>query len=347
MKILVVSPAWIGDAVMSHALIQVLKEQYPNSIIDVLAPNGCADVIRRMREVNRVHHTPFRHREIKLFERIKLGKSLRQYSYDWVIVTKNSYKSAIEPFFANIPKRTGWNRDFRYGVLNDIRRLDAEKLPLMVEQLMALGIDPEGQLPKETPRPQLYVDPLLAQQVAEKFNLSWKDKPVLALCPGAEFGPAKRWPVAYFAEIANRHINNGWQVWIFGGPKDQAIAANIMAVTEQGCQDLTGKTSIAEAIDLLSFAQLVISNDTGLMHIAASLDRPMLVIYGSSSPSFTPPLSDKAKAISLDLTCSPCFKRVCPLEHMKCLNHLTPDLVEFYLDQYQMNANHWVSGELK
>lgn len=344
MKILVVSPAWIGDAVMSHALIQVLKQRYPTAIIDVLAPNGCADVIRRMPEVNQVHITPFRHGEFKVFERIKLGKSLRQYGYDWAIVTKNSYKSAIEPFFANIPKRTGWNRDFRFGVLNDIRRLDAKKLPLMVEQLMALGIEKEDQLPKRPPRPQLHVDPLVAKQVAQKFSLAWEDKPILALCPGAEFGPAKRWPVAYFAEMASRHLNEGWQVWIFGGPKDQTIAADIMALTEQGCQDLTGKTSIAEAIDLMSFAHLVISNDTGLMHIAASLDRPMLVIYGSSAPSFTPPLSKKAKAISLELSCSPCFKRICPLEHMKCLNHLTPDLAEFYLSKFELYGNESVES---
>jgi heptosyltransferase-2 len=153
------------------------------------------------------------------------------------------------------------------------------------------------------------------------------DKPVAVFCPGAEYGPAKRWPAAYFAEIAQRLQHQGYAVWLIGSAKDKEVSDKIIALGNSECRNLCGGTDLTDAIALLSCAQLVISNDSGLMHLAAALDRPMLALFGSSSPQFTPPLSTQAHVIKLDIECSPCFKRECPLGHFNCMKQLTPDLV--------------------
>jgi heptosyltransferase-2 len=145
--------------------------------------------------------------------------------------------------------------------------------------------------------------------------------------PGAEYGPAKRWPVQYFAELAQNLRTQGYAVWLIGSPKDKEVADNIVALGNPQVSNLCGRTDLADAIALLSCANLVVSNDSGLMHIAAALDKPMLAIFGSSSPRFTPPLSTQAQVLQLDLPCSPCFKRECPLGHFNCMMQLTPEQV--------------------
>jgi len=207
----------------------------------------------------------------------------------------------------------------------------------MIERFIALGLEPGATLANPLYRPALQIDEIEVNTALKSFDLN-RDKPILALCPGAEYGPAKRWPARYFAEIAAHMYEQGWQVWLFGSAKDQAIAAEIQSYAQHICVDLTGKTNLAQAIDLLSCAKLVLSNDSGLMHIAAALQRPMVALYGSSSPQFTPPLSDKVDILSLNLDCSPCFKRECPLEHLKCLNDLTPERVLHSIWQLQDDA---------
>jgi len=155
---------------------------------------------------------------------------------------------------------------------------------------------------------------------------------MLGMCPGAEYGPAKQWPAEYYADIAREKLAQGWQVWLFGSDKDVAVTKEINTLTQNQCMDLSGKTSLADAIDLMSCTDTIVTNDSGLMHVAAALDRKVIAIYGSTDPGFTPPLTDKAKIISLDLDCSPCFKRDCPLGHTKCLVDLKPERVLTALD---------------
>ena len=331
-KILIIGPAWVGDMVMAQALFKLIKQQNPATIIDVLAPAWSRPLLARMPEVRQALVMPLGHRQLQLKLRWQLGKALRAEKYDQAIVLPNSWKSAFVPFAASIPQRTGWLGELRYGLLNDYRHLDKQQVPLMVERFLLLGLPTNSSIPANWQRPQLQLDLSVTKTTLNKFNLN-TDKPVLALCPGAEFGPAKRWPTKHFAVVAQEKIAEGWQIWLFGSAKDQAVAYEIQQNTNNHCIDFTGKTSLGEAIDLISLTKVVVSNDSGLMHIAAALQRPSVVLYGSSTPYFTPPLSDRVKILSLNLACSPCFKRECPLVHLNCLQQLMPVNVLDAIDQ--------------
>jgi heptosyltransferase-2 len=332
MRILVVAPSWVGDAMLVQPMLMRLKQRHPDCVIDMLAPPWTEALLRQMPEVSDVVINPFPHGALRLGERIRLGRHLRNAHYDQAIVLPNSFKSALPPLFAKIPLRTGFVGEMRYGLLNDVRKLDKNKLPLMVERFAQLSEARGESLARPLPAPHLEVGTEQRQRVLDEFGLNL-DKPVAVFCPGAEYGPAKRWPVPYFAELAQRLEQRGYVVWLVGSPKDKEVGDKIVALGNQHCRNLCGETDLAEAIALLSCADLVVSNDSGLMHLAAALDRPLIALYGSSSPQFTPPLSYKAQIIKLDLPCSPCFKRVCPLGHFNCMMKLTPDLVVQHLPE--------------
>ncbi|HXN15700.1 MAG TPA: lipopolysaccharide heptosyltransferase II, partial [Usitatibacter sp.] len=215
--------------------------------------------------------------------------------------------------------------------LNDLRRLDEAALPLIAERYAALA-QPRGEaLARPLAPPRLTVDVQARQATLAKFGLT-SAQPVAVFAPGAEYGPAKRWPARHFAALARLLRDRGYQIWLLGSSQDAAIASEIQRLSQVACVDLTGRTSLEEAIDLMSCAARVATNDSGLMHIAAALDRPTAAIFGSSSPDFTPPLSAKARIISLRLSCSPCFARICPLGHTNCLETLEPARVLAALD---------------
>lgn len=310
--------------VMAQSLFMVLKKAESDCLIDVLAPAWSFSLLERMPEVNKAIAMPLTHGQFGLFDRIKLGRQLKSAEYDQVIVLPNSWKSALIPFFAAIPVRTGYLGECRWGLLNDARTLDKRKLTMTVQRFVALGLSKDALLPPDYPIPALVVQQDRQQAVAAKFGVSLPAK-ILALCPGAEYGPAKRWPASCFAEVARQKIQQGWQVWLFGSDKDKDSAKQINQQTSGHCLDFTGRTSLAEAVDLLSLGDAVVTNDSGLMHVAAALDKKIIAIYGSSDPGFTPPLNTQARVLSLNLDCAPCFKRECPLyppehiDHHKCL----------------------------
>lgn len=313
-KLLIIGPAWVGDMVMAQCLFKLLKQRNPNVTIDVLAPAWSLPLLERMPEVANAIVMPIQHGQLKLFARYKLAKSLRANRYDQAIVLPNSFKSALIPWWANIPIITGWRREMRHWIMNDARKLNKERYPLMIERFMALGL-PEGEaLPMGYPLPDLSV----------AKNTNYKTAKILALCPGAEFGAAKRWPEEYYAEVAKEKLAQGWKVWILGSVKDQPTAKKINALTQDRCEDFAGKTKLAEAVDLLAQATAVVSNDSGLMHIAAALRKPLIAVYGPTSATFTPPLHAEARVLSLKLNCQPCFKRECPLNHHRCMRELEP-----------------------
>jgi heptosyltransferase-2 len=321
LKTLVVAPSWIGDAVLSHPLVVRLRESDPTGTIDVLAPHWVLPVYRRMPEVSGTHALPFGHGDLKLGERRRFAKTLPK--YDRAVVLPNTLKSALIPWHAGIPVRTGWRGEMRYGLLNDRRVLDEAALPLIVERYAALA-QPAGEaLRKPLPEPKLAIDPGARAAAVARLALD-TTRPIAAFAPGAEYGPAKRWPPRHFAQLARELHARGDAIWLFGSAKDAEVTAEINRLAGGICVDLAGKTSLDDAIDLMSLASRVVSNDSGLMHVAAALERPMAAIFGSSSPAHTPPLSGKARVISLTLDCSPCFARTCPLGHTNCLEKLEP-----------------------
>lgn len=326
-KVLIIGPAWIGDMVMAQSLFKLLKHDRPQVLIDVLAPAWTFPLLSRMPEVNQAIEMPLTHGELNLRVRYQLAKMLKKNKYQQAIVLPNSFKSALIPWLANIPKRTGFKREGRTLLLNDARRLDKQRYPLMIDQFMALGRDQATAPVIVDFLPSFAVSSEAQTSVLQKMQLHQGGKPILALCPGAEFGPAKRWPAEYYATVANEKLAEGWQVWLFGSAKDKLITDDIMRLTEQRCVNLAGRTSLGDSIDLLSVVNVVVTNDSGLMHIAAALNKPLIALYGPTSPSFTPPLSSSAAILSTHLDCQPCFARVCPLKHHRCMRELLPEQV--------------------
>lgn len=326
MRILIVGPSWVGDMVMAQTLFACLKRRHPDCRIDVLAPDWSRPLLERMPEVSEALSLPLGHGAFELATRRRLGRALKG-RYDQAILLPNSLKSALIPFFAGIRTRTGWRGEMRYGLLNDLRTLDKQRYPLMIERFMALAYPPGAELPQPYPQPSLRIEAASRDAALDAFGLSL-DRPVLALCPGAEFGEAKRWPSEHYAKVAELKVRAGWQVWLFGSKNDhpvgEAIRSRLIPGLREEVTNLAGQTSLAQAIDLLSCAGAVVSNDSGLMHVAAALDRPLVAVYGSTSPLFTPPLASQVEIVRLGLDCSPCFDRTCRFGHYDCLRQLKP-----------------------
>jgi heptosyltransferase-2 len=311
--------------VMAQSLFMALKKRQPEVSIDVLAPAWVLPLLERMPEVRRGIENPLTHGELGLRKRFQLGRQLVG-RYGRALVLPNSFKSALIPFWAGIAERVGYRGELRYGVLNRARQLDKSQLLRTVERFVALAGAADEPVP-QFDHPVLTIDVDIQADTLDKFGLAGSGKQVLALCPGAEYGPAKCWPGEHFATVARAMLDREWEVWIFGSAGDRDIATEIDGLTAGRCQNLAGKTSLAEACDLLAATDAVVTNDSGLMHVAAALERRLFCLYGSSDPGFTPPLSDQATIFSLGLQCSPCFSRVCPLGHLDCLNKLSPESV--------------------
>lgn len=327
MRILIVAPSWIGDTILAQPLFMRLHEKHADLALDVLAPPWTAPLLARMPEVRKVLGNPFAHGEFNLAARWRLGRELHSGGYDEAIVLPNSWKSALPPFFAGIPVRTGYSGEARVGLLNRRHMLDKNALPQLAQRYAQLAEAP-GAAPNLAALPQIHLDSTLAQQHAVRTALDLPlDVAPAIFCPGAEFGPAKRWPSRHFAALARLLAADGIPVWLLGSSKDATLGDGMAQMSQGHALNLCGRTTLEQAIDLIAGARLVVSNDSGLMHVAAALARPLYALYGSSSPIYTPPLSAQARIISLNADCSPCFKRACPLGHFKCMEELKAELV--------------------
>ncbi len=321
---LVIAPQWIGDAVMTEPLLRRLRARGERLAVGALP--WVAPVYRAMPQVDDVIEFPFQHGGLQFKARRSIAKQLGG-RFDTAYVLPNSLKSALLPFLASIPKRVGYLGEARVGLLTH-RLKNPKDRPPMVAFYSALSGDKEG-LDQDRPRLQLappQVDAALAA-------LSLRAGGYYVFAPGAEFGSAKRWPAIHFAELA-RSLDV--PAVLLGSGKEAALCAEIAGAAGTGrCIDLAGKTSLAEAFALIAAARSVISNDSGLMHVAAAFGVPQVAIFGSSSPRHTPPLNGSARVIWLKddpayqppLDCSPCFQRECPLGHTRCLVDITPPAV--------------------
>lgn len=324
MRVLVVGPAWVGDMVMAQSLFMTITAR--GAEVDVVAPTWSLPLLARMSQVRRAIALPVGHGRFGLAERWRIGRTLRDERYDQAIVLPRSFKAALIPFFARIPRRTGYRGEMRYGLINDMRILDKNTLRRVVERYAALGREPGDVVAFEKlPQPALQSDVINRDRLVAALGLHL-ERPVVAFMPGAEYGPAKRWPLEYYGELAAKLWDNGYQVWLLGSAKDREDADKIADVAE-GVVNLCGQTELADVVDLLSLARAAVSNDSGLMHVAAAVGTPVVAIYGSSTPDYTPPLSPLATEAYLRLDCSPCYERECKYQHYQCLRGIEPATV--------------------
>ncbi|MEL7538477.1 MAG: lipopolysaccharide heptosyltransferase II [Pseudomonadota bacterium] len=318
-QVLVVGPSWVGDMVMADALFRTLAAR--GAVVDVVAPGWSLPILERMPSVRRGFELKAGHGEFALGARRALGRKLRSYEYEQAIVLPRSFKSALVPFFARVPMRTGFRGEMRYGLINDRRAFDRVRLDQTIKRFVWLGLAPGERLPDELPRPSLVPVADAVAATCARLDLM-PEPPTVALLPGAEYGPAKCWPLPHFRALAERLHASGANVWVLGSDKDREAGEFI---TAGGIgRNLAGETALAEACDLLACCDAAVTNDSGLMHVAAAVGCWVVAIYGSSSPAFTPPLTDRATVMYRALDCSPCFQRECPLGHLDCLNGISP-----------------------
>ena len=305
---------------MAQSLFISIRQRHPDAVIDVLAPAWSVPLLERMPEVHEAITVPVGHGEFGLAARWRIGRALCSRHYDYAIVLPRSFKSALIPFFAGARVRTGYRGEMRYALLNDIRALDKTVLTQTVQRFVALGQPADASLPPAIPQPTLKVDEGNQQRLLQELELD-PERPAIGFLPGAEYGPAKLWPLAHYAALAGLLVERGFQVWLLGSGKDRDAAARIAAGLEP-VHNLCGRTELVDAVDLIALCRAVVSNDSGLMHVAAAVGTPLVALYGSSTPAYTPPLTDRAEVLYLDLDCSPCFKRDCPLGHTQCLTRI-------------------------
>jgi heptosyltransferase-2 len=340
-KILVVGPSWVGDMVMAQALYRLLRQRDPSVDIDVVAPTWSLPVLARMPEVARGIELAVGHGELALGRRHKLALELRSRGYSRAIVLPRSLKAALVPWLARIPRRTGFRGEYRYGLINDMRRLDDE-LDQTVKRFVALGHERGEPLPPSLPaalRPSLVADAANLERLRTVHALP-ESVPLVALMPGAEYGPAKRWPARHFGELAAACARRGATVVVLGSAKERELGEEIAAAASRArVVNLCGATSLADVVDLLAAAEVAVSNDSGLLHVAAAAGAPVVAIYGSSSPEFTPPLTARAAIVWQRLSCSPCFERECPLGHLRCLKELPAAHVLAAIDELRTAAS--------
>ena len=329
-KILIIGPAWVGDMIMSQSLYRVLKAKNPDCQITVMAPDWVTPLLGFMPEVDESLTSPLMHGDLKLGLRRSIGLSLKERAFTKSIILPQSFKSALIPWHSGISERVGWRGEWRNLLLTDCRKPMDNVYPLMVQRFVALAYPANSEPLEDFPHPELRVIEAEALKISSSFDLTISDK-ILAICPGAEFGEAKQWPVSHFAQLANLVLKQDWQVWIFGSANDSKVAREILFAIEDNfanqVSNLVGKTSLAQAADLMSLTSVVVSNDSGLMHVAAALSKPVVGLYGSTSPEFTPPLAENTKLFSTDIECRPCFKRECRYGHLRCLKEIKAEEV--------------------
>ena len=319
-KFLIIAPSWIGDLIISQSLLKYLKKEYPNCQIDMIVRPELTNLVKMMPEVKNIYPLDIKHKEFGLIKRHILAKEIKKHLYSTSIILPNSFKSAIIPWLANIPVRIGYNRELRLFLLNKKYSLIKHK-DSMVNRYLKLA---DGSY-SDVIRPSLLINGDSSKLISRKYLIN-NSKKNIVLCPEAEYGSAKRWPINKWMQLANFYKEKDYNVYFLG--KNKSLETKYQNILKKdSIISLLGKTSLEEAAYILSIVDLVVTNDSGLMHIAASVNTNLISIFGSSSPFYTPPLMKDqfGEVIYKALTCSPCFKRECPLQHLNCLNNISSE----------------------
>jgi len=322
--ILVVPYMWIGDFVRCHSVIKLLNARFPDRPVDVLSTTLCAPLTDYMPGLRRAIVADLPRRRIALKDQRVLARRLRRENYGSALIMPRTWKSALAPFFAGIPERTGFVGEMRFALLNDLR-YGERKLPRMVDRCAALALPPTAALPSEWPLPELKVARAEIESWRREHGLASDSRPAIVLAPGA-VGPSKRWPASAYADLTQRLIADGFAVWVVGGPDEKVLAAEIIGDTT--ARNLTGH-DLRNAILALAAAVVAVSNDSGLLHVAAAVGTPAIGIFGPTSPWHWAPLNPLAATIETKskVDCRPCHKPVCRLVHHRCMRDIPPEQV--------------------
>jgi lipopolysaccharide heptosyltransferase II len=322
--VLVVPYMWIGDFVRCHSVVRLLRQRFPSRPVDMLATTLCAPLADYMPGLRQAVIVDLPRQRLALAQQAKLAKRLKREGYGTALVMPRTWKSTLAPFLAGIPERTGFVGEARFIVLNDLR-FGERKLPRMVDRCAALALPSGVNLPAEWPEPQLSVPPSEAAQWRSKRGLDGERRPIVAIAPGA-VGPSKRWPAACYAALTRQLLSEGFAIWVLGGPDEKPLAEEIVAGTT--ARDLTGH-DLRDAILALACAAAAISNDSGILHVAAALGTPSIGIFGPTSPWHWAPLNPLQAMIETtsEVSCRPCHKPVCRFGHHRCMRDIPPEQV--------------------
>jgi heptosyltransferase-2 len=334
--ILLVPYMWIGDFVRCHSVVKLLRQQSPERPIDVLTTTLCAPLLDYMPGVRAGIMCDLPRRQLAFSEHFALARRLRAANYGSALIMPRTWKAALAPYLAGIPQRTGFVGEARFGLLNDLR-FGERKLPRMIDRCGALALPKGSTLPADWPLPELRVPMSAAQAWRTQRGLDDDGRPVIAFAPGA-VGPSKRWPIDSYAEVARRLTTQGFDVWVLGSPNAAPLAAEIVRIAGPRARDLTSP-DLRNAVLALKLARAAVSNDSGLLHVAAAIGTPSIGIFGPTSPWHWAPLNPLAAKIETrtQLPCRPCHKPTCRLEHHLCMRDIPPQQV---LDAVQTAIAH-------
>lgn len=329
--ILLIPYMWIGDFVRCHSVVQVLNTRFPGRPVDVLATTLCAPLLDYMPGVRGGIVCDLPRKRLAIAQHRALAARLRQEDYGLALVMPRTWKAALAPFLAGIPQRTGFIGEMRFGLLNDIRRGE-RALPRMVDRCAALALAAGATVPSEWPLPWLEAPAAEIAAWRRRNGLNTEDAPAVAFAPGA-VGPSKRWPLEHYASLARRLGDLGARVWIIGGPAEQELAQELRNAGPH-VHDLTGH-DLRNAILALATVDVAVSNDSGLLHVAAALGTPSIGIFGPTSPWHWAPLNPLAAIVQRrePLDCQPCHKPICRVRHHRCMHDIRPDAVFDAVDQ--------------
>lgn len=322
--ILIVPYMWIGDFVRCHSVVKLLNARFPHRPVDMLSTALCAPLADYMPGLRRAIVADLPRSRIAILEQLALARRLKAEGYGTALVMPRTWKSTLAPFFAGIPERTGFVGEARFFLLNDLR-FGEKVLPRMVDRCAALALPAGATAPQDWPLPELKVPCDEIDAWRQRRGLPRDGKPVVALAPGA-VGPSKRWPGASYAALARHLLAEGFAVWVLGGPDEKPLAMEIVGDT--AARDLTGH-DLRNAILALAATDVAVSNDSGLLHVAAAVGTPSIGIFGPTSPWHWAPLNPLAETMEAAtmLDCRPCHKPVCRLGHHKCMRDIAPEVV--------------------
>ena len=318
-KLLIIPQNWLGDIVMSQTLLKRVKSENPNTEIDILVNSTFKSLVERMPEISKAVILDSRHKELGLLKRLNLARRIKG-NYDQSIVLSRSIKSALIPYFAKIPIRTGELGESRYILINDLKKFTKEDRRKTAFRYVSMFSKKEEVL-DEKYYPSLQSDPENIKILSDKYKLNL-DKKIIIFAPGAAFGPSKMWPVEKFKELGEK-LNKDFFILILGSNNEKNIGDKI--VTNKNMINLCGETTITDAVDLIHISEFCVSNDSGLMHLASATNTKSISIYGATSPELTPPLTINKEIHYRGISCSPCFEKKCKYGHYNCLVEIQAD----------------------